>query len=592
MSDNMKLNLLKLSVSFISLCLLVSVVSGVYTDDRDISADDDIDDLIITEVKNSMTTGLASTPWPCFGHDQKNTGSSSYDTSHVDGTEKWNFITGGGVNSSFAIGGDGTIYTGSDDYYVYAINPDGTEKWSYQTEGEVKAPPAINDNGEIYVGGGGKLYSLYPNGTLNWTYDTDSYIYSSPIIGNNGTIYFGCSKIISFFPEPFLTALYPDGTLKWKYKIGSSFDIYSSPAIGDDGTIYIGSSDYNLYALNENGTEKWRFTSGGVIDSSPAIDSDGIIYVGSNYDKLYAIYSNNGTEKWNFTAGGGINSSPAIGTDGTIYVGSSDNKLYAINPNGTEKWNFTTGENVDSSPAIGSDGTIYFGSFDNKIYALNPDGSEKWNYATGGDIWSSPAIASDGTIYIGSSDGNVYAIGWSTTPTYTLDLYAGGDTEGWNFVSFDLIPLNDDLESILEDSTDGISGSYDKLMYYDASIDRWSSYVPGRATHFNCLQSWDHTMGLWIHMTIDDNLTISGTTPSSTVIPLYPGWNMVGYPSATDRLASDTLPTEVSKIGVINGSMEYNIGYIYDLSKCTMTAGKGYWIYNSADEKVDWTVDH
>ena len=36
-------------------------------------------------------------------------------------------------------------------------------------------------------------------------------------------------------------------------------------------------------------------------------------------------------------------------------------------------------------------------------------------------------------------------------------------------------------------------------------------------------------MGLWIHMTADDNITINGTKPSSTDIPLYPGWNMVGY---------------------------------------------------------------
>ncbi|MFO7991634.1 MAG: PQQ-binding-like beta-propeller repeat protein [Thermoplasmata archaeon] len=538
-----------------------------------------------------MTSGLGSTPWPCFGHDQKNTGLSPYDTSHIDGTEKWNFTTGGGVNCSFAIAGDGTIYTGSGDHYMYAINPDGTEKWSYQTVGNVRNSPALDDYGNIYVGGGDTLYSIRPDGTFNWTYETDGNIYSSPAIGDDGTIYLGTLQ--SNFPLPpagYLTALNPDGTEKWNNEIGSS-SIISSPAIAGDGTIYIGSPDYNLYAFNPDGSEKWLFYIGNYVDSSPAIEMDGTVYIGSNDNKLYAVYPD-GTERWNFTTGDNILSSPAINSDGTIYVGSSDNKLYAIDPDGTERWNFTTGNDVDSSPTIGSDGTIYFGSDDNKIYALSPDGTEKWNNSTGDRVWSSPAIASDGTVYIGSADGNVYAIGWSTTPTYTIDLFAGGNSEGWNYVSFNITPLNDDLESILEDADNGISGNYDKVMYYYAKETEWETYVPTRASHFNGLKSWNHTMSLWIHMTADDNLTVNGTIPSTTTIPLLPGWNMVGYPSSTGRLASDTLPLDVSKIGVFNGSREYNLEYIYDLSTCTMTAGKGYWVYNSAEQKVDWTVNY
>ena len=49
-----------------------------------------------------------------------------------EGTLKWSFKTGGMVRSSPAIGSDGTIYVGSDDYKLYAINPDGTEKWSFK----------------------------------------------------------------------------------------------------------------------------------------------------------------------------------------------------------------------------------------------------------------------------------------------------------------------------------------------------------------------------------------------------------------------------------------------------------------------------
>ncbi|MEM2089259.1 MAG: PQQ-binding-like beta-propeller repeat protein, partial [Thermoproteota archaeon] len=63
----------------------------------------------------------------------------------------------------------------------------------------------------------------------------------------------------------------------------------SSPAIGYDGTIYVGSHDNYTYALNPDGSLKWKYETEAWVDSSPAIGSDGTIYVGSNDGGLYAI---------------------------------------------------------------------------------------------------------------------------------------------------------------------------------------------------------------------------------------------------------------------------------------------------------------
>jgi len=65
---------------------------------------------------------------------------------------KWSYQTGNFVISSPAIGADGTIYVGSYDNYLYAINPNGAFKWSYQTGGYVDSSPAIGADGTIYVG--------------------------------------------------------------------------------------------------------------------------------------------------------------------------------------------------------------------------------------------------------------------------------------------------------------------------------------------------------------------------------------------------------------------------------------------------------
>jgi outer membrane protein assembly factor BamB len=239
----------------------------------------------------------------------------------------------------------------------------GTLKWSYATGQLILSSPAIGTDGTIYVGSGdSKLYAINPDGTLKWSYSTRGAVDSSPAIGTDGTIYVGSG-------DSMLYAINPDGMLKWSYDEAGG-GIFTSPAIGTDGTIYFGAYDGKLYAISSNGKPKWSCCETGDIIywSSPAIGVDGTIYVGSGDSMLYAI-SSNGKPKWSYATGDRVFSSPAIGTDRTIYVGSGDRNLYAINPDGTLKWSYSTGGAVDSSPAIGTDGTIYFGSWDYKLYS-------------------------------------------------------------------------------------------------------------------------------------------------------------------------------------------------------------------------------
>ncbi len=102
--------------------------------------------------KEKPRGGLANSPWPMFHYNLRHTGLSPYDTSGNPGKLKWRYQTYGGVFSSPAIGSDGTIYVGSNDDYLYALNPDGSLKWKYQTYGGVFSSPAIGSDGTIYVG--------------------------------------------------------------------------------------------------------------------------------------------------------------------------------------------------------------------------------------------------------------------------------------------------------------------------------------------------------------------------------------------------------------------------------------------------------
>ena len=145
----------------------------------------------VTNAISSIMIAGAS-PWPKFHRDIQSTGLSPINTSSITGTTKWSYATGNVIYSSPTISADGTIYVGSSDNSLYAINPDGTKKWSYATGNGIYSSPAIGADGTIYVGSyDHSLYAINPDGTRKWSYATGNGIYSSPAIGADGTIYVG-----------------------------------------------------------------------------------------------------------------------------------------------------------------------------------------------------------------------------------------------------------------------------------------------------------------------------------------------------------------------------------------------------------------
>ena len=66
------------------------------------------------------------------------------------------------MSSSPAIGSEGTVYVGSWDKKLYAINgKSGDKLWEFETGGYVLSSPSIGPDGTVYVGShDNKLYSI------------------------------------------------------------------------------------------------------------------------------------------------------------------------------------------------------------------------------------------------------------------------------------------------------------------------------------------------------------------------------------------------------------------------------------------------
>jgi outer membrane protein assembly factor BamB len=102
----------------------------------------------------------------------------------------------------------------------------------------------------------------------------------------------------------------------------------AAPAVADDGTVYVGNGD-GLRAVNPStGTVTWTFSSADVTDS-PAIGGDGTIFFGCKDSSFYAV-NPNGTLRFKLVLGAQVSGSPAIASDGTVWVNADDGYLYHI----------------------------------------------------------------------------------------------------------------------------------------------------------------------------------------------------------------------------------------------------------------------
>jgi putative pyrroloquinoline-quinone binding quinoprotein len=103
---------------------------------------------------------------------------------------RWTYTTGSYIDTRPAVAG-GTVYAGSDDGTVYALDAaTGRLRWTY-TAGDSVSDPAVA-GGTVYVGSlDFKVYALdAATGGLRWAYTTGSYVLSSPAVAG-GTVYIG-----------------------------------------------------------------------------------------------------------------------------------------------------------------------------------------------------------------------------------------------------------------------------------------------------------------------------------------------------------------------------------------------------------------
>ena len=244
----------------------------------------------------------------------------------------------------------------------------------------------------------------------------------SPVIGEDGTIY--------FVDDRRLFAINPNGTLKWKYDPNRLLD--TTPMIGAGDIIYFGAGRGSgsmgaIYSMNNDGTIRWHYLTDGAIHSRcGAIGLDGSIYYCDMAGFLYSI-TKDGALVWKSTGRsgyyGGYNSAVSMSPDGlTLYIHGLDSTINAVDiQTGEIQWYLKTGMVPNFAILVDNDGNLYCAMRENDkqcIFSIEPTGAIRWKYF----IEQSDVLDNICDMHM-DYQGNIYIFTWAKRVLFSLNYY-------------------------------------------------------------------------------------------------------------------------------------------------------------------------
>ncbi|HET6383000.1 MAG TPA: PQQ-binding-like beta-propeller repeat protein [Armatimonadota bacterium] len=349
-------------------------------------------------------------PWPMFHADLRHTGVGR--GSRARGILKWAFRTGGRVRSSPAVSGDGVVYVGSENGFVYAVDSTtGEQRFAVPIPDAASSPGVEGPDGTVFVGTANGFLHAADSGTgdLRWSCKL-GYGVVHPLLPGPGVMGYVRSGGRLYGVDT--TA----GHVRWTVPLGRR----SSPLLLDDA-LYVGSRTH-VRALDAiTGEERWAFDTGTyrtptghtepfavvAIEAGPG----NLVYAtiaawtltGPQEHTLRAMDRETGAVRRTFVVAGRGWRGPIL--SGSLAIVGTGQALFALDAaTGPLKWNFQA-EGGMAPPAVTPDGRIYLGAREGVLYCLERStGDQLWRIETGGEFRSGPTIVSDRAVVI-TNDG-------------------------------------------------------------------------------------------------------------------------------------------------------------------------------------------
>jgi parallel beta-helix repeat protein len=215
-----------------------------------------------------------------------------------------------------------------------------------------------------------------------------------------------------------------------------------------------------------------------------------------------------------------------------------------------------------------------------------PSGGNYWSDYNGSDFFKGPNQDIPGGDGIGDTN---YSIDLNSIDNYPLMRPYGNYIflfHGWNLISIPFNQTDASLNAVLS----SIKGGYDAVQRYNANgtTDPWKHHHISKPSHLNDLNEIDHKIGFYVHITEPDGTLFeySGIQLSTNqTIPIKKGWNLIGYPSNSNKNRTEALNNLVFDVD-IDIIQTYNAETkkweemgIADNFK----VGRGYWFHATTD---------
>jgi outer membrane protein assembly factor BamB len=199
-----------------------------------------------------------------------------------------------------------------------------------------------------------------------------------------------------------------DPSLLWRTR--TRLDADACPIPAPEGA-YVPSGDGHLYALTDDGEERWRAEIGRR-PWTPAVEDDKIIV--PTHDALVA-FDPDGTVLWKYDGEGFFQQPAFLGE--TVVAGRFGGGAVLIDVNDGTRLGRVGGQARAYEPVV-RDETAYVGLNDQRdrtgaVVAVAPDGSVRWRAETDDGVTSRIGVGG-GTVYAGTNGGHVYAFDAAT----------------------------------------------------------------------------------------------------------------------------------------------------------------------------------
>ncbi|MEW5853232.1 MAG: PQQ-binding-like beta-propeller repeat protein [Myxococcota bacterium] len=361
--------------------------------------------LMVSLVVTPELLHAASSSWPMMGGASSHAGSSTFlgpDTA----TQAWRANVSGKAGGA-VVDVDGSVFIGTANGHVWALEPNGTVRWSVRNLSTAVGVPAVVGNGLVVAGtSAGTMYAWNARtGAPAWTFKANAPITAAVTVGPGPRIHVATRS-------KGLLVVNADGVLQWQANVGPMNG--SSPTVDAEGNVYVGTSDGRVVALSATGTLRWqRVLARSSTTEGTAVLHAGTLYVGGTDGVMHSVVAATGATRWTLPLGAAI-SAVAVRDDGLIVVATVDGRVRALsdgNSSAQVVWTRALGAALASVPVADRAGHVYVGA-DNGVHALDgATGAPRWSFPTRGAVRSALALGLGGRLLAGAEDGFLYAIG-------------------------------------------------------------------------------------------------------------------------------------------------------------------------------------